>query len=110
MRHDHDGDGEHTSSRRAFIRTSSAGVTAAGLLADAGIGVTVDPRWAAPVNPALAHLAARHRLAPVVEDSIADGGIGTLIAHDCIRAGITTPERLLEEALRLTAQTGTGPA
>jgi (E)-4-hydroxy-3-methylbut-2-enyl-diphosphate synthase len=68
---------------------------AAGLLADAGIGGTVDPRWAAPVNPALAHLAARHRLALVVEDGIADGGIGTLIAHDCIRAGITTPVHAL---------------
>ena len=36
MRHDHDADGEHTSSRRAFIRTSSVGMTAALVATSAG--------------------------------------------------------------------------
>jgi protocatechuate 3,4-dioxygenase beta subunit len=46
MRHDHDADGEHTSSRRAFIRTSSVGMTAA-LVATSAAGAAL----AAPVSP-----------------------------------------------------------
>ncbi|MFI1399889.1 dioxygenase [Streptomyces sp. NPDC020681] len=46
MRHDHDAGGEHTSSRRAFIRTSSAGMTAA-LVATSAAGSAL----AAPVSP-----------------------------------------------------------
>ncbi|MER6615713.1 hypothetical protein [Streptomyces xantholiticus] len=46
MLHDHDTDGEHTSSRRAFIRTSSVGMTAA-LVATSAAGAAL----AAPVSP-----------------------------------------------------------
>ncbi|MFF3324347.1 dioxygenase [Streptomyces sp. NPDC002889] len=45
MRQDHDAGGGHTSSRRAFIRTSSVGVTAAALAATGAAP-------AAPVSPA----------------------------------------------------------
>ncbi|WP_258044555.1 1-deoxy-D-xylulose-5-phosphate synthase [Streptomyces sp. SM11] len=75
----------------AIGTTATACLHAAGILDGLGVSVTVaDPRWAAPVNPALGHLAARHRLALVVEDGIADGGIGALIARHAANAGITT--------------------
>ncbi|MGW7440230.1 1-deoxy-D-xylulose-5-phosphate synthase [Streptomyces sp. NPDC054849] len=78
----------------AIGTTAPACLDAAHILSGHNVGVTVaDPRWAAPVNTALSHLAARHRLALVVEDGIADGGIGTLIARHCTEQGITTPIR-----------------
>ena len=53
-------------------------LAAATLLQHQGIGVTVvDPRWGSPVNPALVHLAARHRYAVTVEDAVRLGGVGT---------------------------------
>ncbi|WP_448463364.1 1-deoxy-D-xylulose-5-phosphate synthase [Mycolicibacterium sp. XJ870] len=55
---------------------------AAAELTDSGIGVTVvDPRWVWPLNPALAAVAARHRITVSVEDGIADGGIGTRLVQ-----------------------------
>ncbi|WP_030772223.1 1-deoxy-D-xylulose-5-phosphate synthase [Streptomyces sp. NRRL F-2664] len=72
--------------------TATACLDAARHLAVLGLGSTVvDPRWAAPVNPALGSLAARHRLTLTVEDGIADGGIGTLVAHHCSASGISGP-------------------
>lgn len=65
-------------------------------LARRGIGVTVlDPRWAAPVNPALPHLAARHRLAVTVEDGNRCGGLGAALAQACLDTGVHTPVRNL---------------
>lgn len=57
-----------------------------------GIGVTViDPRWVAPVDDALAGLAARHRLVAVVEDNVRVGGVGSLVAQHLTDAGVTAP-------------------
>ncbi|MGI5346771.1 1-deoxy-D-xylulose-5-phosphate synthase [Streptomyces sp. CA-250714] len=53
-----------------------------------GIGTTVvDPRWLVPVNPALVHLASRHRLVVTVEDSSRTGGTGAALAQACADAG-----------------------
>lgn len=61
-------------------------------LADQGIGVTVvDPRWVTPVDPALAGLAARHRLVAVVEDNVRVGGVGSLVAGHLTDAGVGAP-------------------
>ena len=55
-------------------------VEAAGLLAAQGIGVTVvDPRWALPVPPEIAALAAAHRLVVTVEDGGRSGGVGAAV-------------------------------
>ena len=66
----------------------------ASLLAAEGIGSTVvDPRWVKPVNPALAPLAARHRLVVTVEDNGLVGGAGSAIAQALRAAGVDTPLR-----------------
>jgi 1-deoxy-D-xylulose-5-phosphate synthase len=65
---------------------------AAELLAGHGIGVTVvDPRWLLPVNPALVHLASRHRLVLSLEDGTRAGGVGTALAQACTDAHVWTP-------------------
>jgi 1-deoxy-D-xylulose-5-phosphate synthase len=62
-------------------------------LADQGIGVTVvDPRWVKPVDPALAPLAARHRLVVVVEDGVR-GGVASAVGAALRDAGVPTPLR-----------------
>lgn len=54
---------------------------AAELLQARGIGCTVvDPRWVKPVDPALAPLAAGHRLVAVVEDNSRAAGVGSAVA------------------------------
>ncbi|MCC4318460.1 1-deoxy-D-xylulose-5-phosphate synthase [Streptomyces malaysiensis] len=59
-----------------------------------GIRVTVvDPRWVTPVNPALADLARRHRLAITVEDNSRTGGVGSAIAQALRDADVHTPLR-----------------
>ena len=71
-------------------------LAAADALHQQGIGVTVvDPRWVRPVDPALVHLAARHRYAVTVEDAVRLGGAGTALAQACTDAGVTTPVRNL---------------
>ena len=83
---------------------AAACLDAARVLEGHGIGATVaDPRWATPVNPALAHLVSRHRLALCVEDGISVGGIGTLIAHHCTEAGVATPVHALGLPARFLA-------
>ena len=80
----------------AIGATAPAVLDAARILSEDGIGATVvDPRWVAPVKPALLHLIARHRTAVTVEDGIADGGVGSLIAHHLAGERITTPVRAL---------------
>jgi deoxyxylulose-5-phosphate synthase len=72
--------------------TAEAELEAAHLLEEHGIGVTVaDPRWVAPVNPALLRLATYHTIAVCVEDGIGDCGIGAVINQSCMKAGVTTP-------------------
>ncbi|MFI1951433.1 1-deoxy-D-xylulose-5-phosphate synthase [Streptomyces xinghaiensis] len=91
-----------TRSRPLDVLLVSTGVLAAPalhaaeLLAEAGIGVTVvDPRWVLPVNPALAHLASRHRLALSVEDGVRAGGVGSALAQLCSDARVRTPVHAL---------------
>jgi 1-deoxy-D-xylulose-5-phosphate synthase len=55
----------------------------------------VDPRWISPLDPALAELAARHRLVLTVEDSSKVGGAGTAVAELLQDAEINTPLRIL---------------
>jgi 1-deoxy-D-xylulose-5-phosphate synthase len=69
-------------------------VDVADRLAAQGIGVTVvDPRWVLPVDPALAPLAARHRLVVVVEDNGRAGGVGSAVQQRLGDAGVHTPVR-----------------
>jgi 1-deoxy-D-xylulose-5-phosphate synthase len=70
------------------------GVEVADRLAAQGIGVTVvDPCWVLPVNPATAALAARHRLAVVVEDNGVNGGVGMHVTAALRDARVPTPVR-----------------
>jgi 1-deoxy-D-xylulose-5-phosphate synthase len=91
-----------TRSRPMDILLVGAGVLAgtalraAELLADEGVGVTVvDPRWVLPVNPALVHLAARHRLTLSVEDGVRTGGVGAALAQACVDARVSAPVHVL---------------
>ncbi len=82
---------------------------AAALLQHRGIGVTVvDPSWIIPVNPALVHLAARHRLVLTVEDACRTGGMGSLLAGACADAAITIPVRTLGLPRAFIQQGGRG--
>ncbi|MGH8887114.1 MAG: 1-deoxy-D-xylulose-5-phosphate synthase [Egibacteraceae bacterium] len=74
----------------------AAGALAAGCLQAAadltarGVGATVvDPRWTAPVNPALTELVAAHRLTVSVEDNTATGGLGARLRQALGHAGVT---------------------
>ncbi|MFE5399713.1 1-deoxy-D-xylulose-5-phosphate synthase [Streptomyces sp. NPDC056568] len=67
---------------------------AADLLEARGIGCTVvDPRWVKPVDPALAPLAARHRLVAVVEDNSRAAGVGSAVALALGDADVDVPVR-----------------
>ncbi|MEW2420613.1 1-deoxy-D-xylulose-5-phosphate synthase [Streptomyces nigra] len=67
---------------------------AADLLASRGIGCTVvDPRWVKPVDPALAPLAAQHRLVAVVEDNSRSAGVGSAVALALGDADVDVPVR-----------------
>jgi len=69
---------------------------AAALLDEQEIGVTVvDPRWVKPLDPALAPLAARHRLVVTVEDNGRVGGVGAAVAQDLRDAEVDVPVRNL---------------
>jgi len=84
------------------------GLDVADRLTQQGIGVTVvDPRWVLPVDAALPPLAARYRLAVVVEDNGVAGGIGTQVTA-ALRAsrvptavrGFGIPQQFLDHASR----------
>ena len=63
-------------------------------LAQQGIAVTVvDPRWVAPVPPALVELARGHALVVSVEDNSRTGGIGSSIAAALRDADLDVPFR-----------------
>ncbi|MGC9382118.1 1-deoxy-D-xylulose-5-phosphate synthase [Streptomyces sp. MH13] len=67
---------------------------AAELLEARGVGCTVvDPRWVKPVDPALAPLAARHRLVAVVEDNSRAAGVGSAVALALGDAEVDVPVR-----------------
>lgn len=64
---------------------------AAALLTADGFATTVvDPRWVKPVDPALAKLAAGHRLVVTVEDNGRAGGVGAAIAQALRDAEVDT--------------------
>ncbi|GLW72647.1 1-deoxy-D-xylulose-5-phosphate synthase [Kitasatospora phosalacinea] len=104
----------------AIGATAPAALDAARILERHGLGVTVaDPRWVVPVNPALAHLADRHRVALSIEDGVREGGAGALIAQHSADHGTTPvhpvglPTRFLahgERAELLAAAGLSGPA
>jgi 1-deoxy-D-xylulose-5-phosphate synthase len=84
------------------------GLDVADRLTQQGIGVTVvDPRWVLPVDAALPPLAARYRLAVVVEDNGVAGGVATQVAAALRAARVPTvvrgfgvPQQFLDHASR----------
>ncbi|MFB7906461.1 1-deoxy-D-xylulose-5-phosphate synthase [Kitasatospora sp. NPDC056076] len=107
----------------------AVGVTAAAcldaarlLLAEGFTATVVDPRWVKPVDPALARLAAAHRLVVTVEDGGRTGGVGSAVAQALRDADVDVPVRVLGlpqeflghaargEILEETGLTGTGVA
>ncbi len=69
-------------------------VEAATLINAHGIGVTVvDPRWVTPLDPALADMAAGHRLVATVEDNIRIGGVGDAVARLLRDSDVDVPVR-----------------
>ncbi|AUG81588.1 1-deoxy-D-xylulose-5-phosphate synthase [Kitasatospora sp. MMS16-BH015] len=76
----------------AVGQTAGLCLEAADLLGEREVGVTVvDPRWVLPVNPALVHLAARHRVVVVVEDGVRSGAVGSAVAEAVEEEGVPTP-------------------
>ena len=83
-------------------------LAAADELAAHGVPVTViDPRWIAPLDPALLTLASAHRLVLTVEDTTTTGSLGSRIAQALAAAGADTraatfalPPRFLPHASR----------
>jgi 1-deoxy-D-xylulose-5-phosphate synthase len=61
-----------------------------------GVDVTVaSPTWVLPMPSALVKLAGDHDLVVSVEDGVADGGVGALLAQRASEAGVRTPVRAL---------------
>jgi 1-deoxy-D-xylulose-5-phosphate synthase len=83
-------------------------LAAADELAAHNVAVTViDPRWIAPLDPALLALAGSHRLVLTVEDTTTTGALGSRIAQALAAAGSDTcaatfalPSRFLPHASR----------
>ncbi|WP_435246856.1 1-deoxy-D-xylulose-5-phosphate synthase [Streptomyces sp. NRRL F-5630] len=73
---------------------ASTCLAAAGLLRERGIRSTVvDPRWVKPLDPALAPLAARHRVVAVVEDNSRTAGVGAAVSVALADADVDVPVR-----------------
>ena len=74
---------------------AATAVDVAARLGDQGIGVTVvDPRWVKPIAPALAPMAAEHRLVVSIEDNGRVGGFGSNLLQLLNDAGVVRPFRL----------------
>ncbi|MFE6287790.1 1-deoxy-D-xylulose-5-phosphate synthase [Streptomyces sp. NPDC057877] len=88
----------------------------ASLLDKQGISTTVvDPRWAKPVDEAMAPLAERHRVVVTVEDNSRVGGVGSAISQALRDAGVDVPlrdfgipPRFLDHASRTQVMTEIG--
>lgn len=71
-------------------------VQAADQLATRGVTATVvDARFAKPLDPGIASLAAHHRAIVTVEDGVAAGGFGTAVTELLAAQGVTVPVRRL---------------
>ncbi|WP_377272361.1 1-deoxy-D-xylulose-5-phosphate synthase [Peterkaempfera sp. SMS 1(5)a] len=82
---------------------------AAALLTAEGLSATVvDPRWVKPVDPALAGLAADHRLVVTVEDNGRASGVGAAVAQALRDADVHTPARELGIPQGFLAHAGRG--
>lgn len=80
----------------AYGPLAGPALTAAGRLVSRGTGVTVaDPRWALPASPALAALAAGHRLVVTAEDGVRGGGAGAALAQAVREGGSDVPVHVL---------------
>jgi len=96
------------------------GVEAAHILGDHGVRTTtVSPTWVLPLPETLVKLAGEHDLVVTIEDGLAEGGIGALLAERAAVAGIRTPvhvvglpTRFLDHASRasIVAANRMGPA
>ena len=76
----------------AFGPMAELALEVSGRLADQGISSTVvDPRWALPIDPAIAGLAASHSLVVTIEDHGRQGGAGSTLALALGDAGVATP-------------------
>jgi 1-deoxy-D-xylulose-5-phosphate synthase len=77
---------------------AGAALSAADLVADEGVAVTVvDPRWVLPVEPALVQLASAYDVVVTVEDGVLDGGVGDAMARELRAAG--SPSRVVSSGL-----------
>jgi 1-deoxy-D-xylulose-5-phosphate synthase len=89
----------------AFGPMAELALEVSGRLADQGIASTVvDPRWALPVDPALAGLAASHSLVVTIEDHGRQGGAGSTVALALRDAGVPTPVQVQSIPQRFLAQ------
>jgi len=89
----------------AFGPMAELALEVSGRLADQGIASTVvDPRWALPVNPAIAGLAASHSLVVTIEDHGRQGGAGSTVAMALRDAGVSTPVQVQSIPQRFLAQ------
>ncbi|MDQ2624171.1 MAG: 1-deoxy-D-xylulose-5-phosphate synthase, partial [Actinomycetota bacterium] len=87
---------------------AGTGVEAAEILAAHGVRATaVSPTWVLPMPAALVKLVGEHDLVVTVEDGLAEGGLGALLAERAVRAGIRThvhvvglPTQFLDHAAR----------
>lgn len=67
-------------------------VDAASDLGTSTVRLTVAaPTWVLPMPSALVKLAGEHDLVVTIEDGLASGGIGALLAEESLRAGISVP-------------------
>mgnify|MGYP000936340030 CR=1 FL=1 len=68
------------------------GVETAEILAEHGVLATaVSATWVLPMPEALVKLSGDHDLVVTIEDGLAEGGLGALLAEKAARAGIRTP-------------------
>ncbi|MBL0885666.1 1-deoxy-D-xylulose-5-phosphate synthase [Myceligenerans indicum] len=70
---------------------AQAGLDAGAALAEHGLEATVAaPTWVLPVPAALVKLAGEHDLVVTIEDGLADGGVGALLAQRAGEQGVRT--------------------
>ncbi len=73
---------------------AATGVEVGRLLGAAGVRVdVVDPVWVLPVSDALVKMAGEHEHVVVLEDGLAEGGVGALLGQRCADAGLRGPVR-----------------